>query len=1168
MVCTTAEKPSRSSWSHDHEHHRHSRSAQRRRARLRLRAQAAADRRREVRRRRRRDLRDPRSRDRQRHHDRRAGRRRRRRPRGRRRARRVRARLGRAQDDAGRPRARHDAPGHAGRVQCRRARRARIARQRQAAEVRALRRRRLDDLAPALLRGLVHQDRRRHAAGLDPGDVRLHAPRAGGRRGADHPVELPAADGRVEDRPGAGGRLHDRAQAARADAADGAEARRAGSGSRDPGGRAQRLDRRRLDRRGAGRSSRRGQDRLHRLDGCGTHDRRARRPGTEARDARARRQVAQRDPARRRPGGRDQGLLYRHLLQLRTGLQRRVATVRAEGPVRHRHERALGRREGDQGRARPGSRHVRRPARQCRAARARERLHRCRQGRGRAGQRRQHVLHRPHPPRRLLRRADALQRHERRRQDRPRGDLRPGPRRPALRGHRGGRAPRERHRVRPRRRRLDTRRLQRAQARRAAARRVGVREHLECLGPGRALRRLQVLWHRARARARRAGRVPGDQVGLRGVVALKFRRAATDERRIAALARTALPRPVAVTMVAVLGLLVADVAGALQGELFQDWFLWAVFGVGAVLCAIRAHQVPAERLAWSLFAAGWCFYVAGGIVFQVVLHESSAGFPSSADVLWLGLYVCDLAAVAALMHARGIGSRAAWLDGAGGSLAVAAAAAAFAFQPALDAAGSSNLVAVAYPLLDCLLVGFVVVVASAEGWRLDRTFGLLALGFVGLAGGDAQYLVSAANGTWTPDQSQNIPYVLATLCICMAAWQPGLRRQVVEFETRMFTIPTAFGLVAVALQAYEFVVPVNGLARSLDVLAILAVVVRLGFTFRDYARVLEASRHEALVDAITGLGNRRRLMRDLDDVVALGEPTAVVIFDLDGFKGYNDSFGHAAGDVLLHRLSSGLDEAALAAGGRAYRMGGDEFCVLLPDGADIETIAAALREDGSGFAVDCSYGSARVPCEAAAAPSALRLADRRMYAVKNARPISASSQTRDLLVRVLAERDPDLHNHVLDVGALADEVAAELGIAEQERPEIVHGAELHDVGKIAIPESILHKPGPLTDDEWTYMKRHTLIGERFLLSVPALRAVGRLVRSSHERWDRAGYPAGLRGEDIPLGARVISVCDAYDAMVTDRPYRKGTDTESALTELRRCAGTQFDPRVVEAFCAV
>jgi two-component system, cell cycle response regulator len=643
--------------------------------------------------------------------------------------------------------------------------------------------------------------------------------------------------------------------------------------------------------------------------------------------------------------------------------------------------------------------------------------------------------------------------------------------------------------------------------------------------------------------------------------------ALADDASIPAPARTALPRAVIVAMAAVVVVLAADVAGAFDGTWIEDWCLWGVFGLGAILCAVRAVQVPQERIAWALFSAGWGFYVAGGIVFQVALDGSTASFPSAADVLWLGLYVADIAGIAALMHARGIARKAAWLDGAVGSLAVAAVVAAFAFAPALNAT-DSGVVAIAYPLLDCLLVGFVVVVASAEGWRLDRTFGLLALGFVGLAGGDAQYLVSAANGEWTAGQTQNIPYVLGTLCVCVAAWQPAARVRVEEFTTRMFTTPILFGLVAVALQAYGFVVPVNAVARSLDVLAILAVVARLGFTFRDYASVLDASRREALIDAVTGLGNRRKLMRDLDDVVANEEQRLVAIFDLDGFKHYNDSFGHAAGDSLLTRLSAEFEAVSEAHGGLAYRMGGDEFCALLPDGTDLGLIAASLREDGSGFTVDCSYGCARVPCEAADAAAALRLADQRMYAVKNARPVSASSQTRDLLVRVLAEREPDLHDHVLDVGALAREVACELGIPEEDHPEIVNGAELHDVGKIAIPESILHKPGALDDEEWTYMKRHTLIGERFLLSVPALRAVGRLVRSSHERWDGAGYPDGLAGEQIPLGARIIAVCDAYDAMVTDRPYRRGTDSASALQELRRCAGSQFDPRVVDAFCAV
>jgi HD-GYP domain-containing protein (c-di-GMP phosphodiesterase class II) len=253
-------------------------------------------------------------------------------------------------------------------------------------------------------------------------------------------------------------------------------------------------------------------------------------------------------------------------------------------------------------------------------------------------------------------------------------------------------------------------------------------------------------------------------------------------------------------------------------------------------------------------------------------------------------------------------------------------------------------------------------------------------------------------------------------------------------------------------------------------------------------------------------------------------------------------------------------------------MGGDEFCVLVSgDAAAVDAAVsratAALAEAGDGFAISNSHGTALLPAEACSAEVALRIADQRMYARKNARPQSAGSQARDVLVRVLNEREPELHDHVLDVGQLAVAVARRLGMPEESLPELLHGAELHDVGKIGLPESILRKPGPLDDDEWAFMRRHTVIGERFLLAVPALRNVAALVRSSHERWDGGGYPDGLAGEAIPLGARIIAVCDAFDAMVTDRPYRAGMPREDAEAELRRCAGSQFDPAVVQAFLA-
>jgi response regulator RpfG family c-di-GMP phosphodiesterase len=133
---------------------------------------------------------------------------------------------------------------------------------------------------------------------------------------------------------------------------------------------------------------------------------------------------------------------------------------------------------------------------------------------------------------------------------------------------------------------------------------------------------------------------------------------------------------------------------------------------------------------------------------------------------------------------------------------------------------------------------------------------------------------------------------------------------------------------------------------------------------------------------------------------------------------------------------------------------------------------------------------------------------------------------------------------------------------------IARAAELHDVGKVAIPDAILAKPGPLDDDEREFMRRHTVIGEAIIEAAPALRPVAALVRATHERWDGSGYPDGLAGDAIPLGARVVAVCDAYSAMVQKRPYGEVLADRDALAELRRCAGTQFDPRVVAAFCAV
>jgi diguanylate cyclase (GGDEF)-like protein/PAS domain S-box-containing protein len=331
--------------------------------------------------------------------------------------------------------------------------------------------------------------------------------------------------------------------------------------------------------------------------------------------------------------------------------------------------------------------------------------------------------------------------------------------------------------------------------------------------------------------------------------------------------------------------------------------------------------------------------------------------------------------------------------------------------------------------------------------------------------------------------------------------------------------------------------------------------------------------YQALHDPLTGLGNRRSLLGDLQlrlQAATPEQPLLLQLFDLDGFKTYNDTFGHPAGDSLLtrmaHRLQDGL--APLAS---AYRMGGDEFCVLsLPDCEDhaaIATIASdALTERGEGFQVTASYGSVRLPTEASTATEALREADRRMYTRKSAHSrSSAGRQSADVLLRILSERSRDLGAHLDQVTSLAEAVADRLELPDQERAPLLQAASLHDVGKAAIPDEILDKPGPLDGEEWEFMRRHTVIGERILSAAPALTLASKLVRSSHERYDGKGYPDRLAGDAIPLGSRIIAVCDAYDAMISDRPYRSALEPAEALAELRLCSGKQFDPVVVEVF---
>jgi len=342
---------------------------------------------------------------------------------------------------------------------------------------------------------------------------------------------------------------------------------------------------------------------------------------------------------------------------------------------------------------------------------------------------------------------------------------------------------------------------------------------------------------------------------------------------------------------------------------------------------------------------------------------------------------------------------------------------------------------------------------------------------------------------------------------------------------------------------------------------------------REREALLGVSVGEARTDPLTGLGNRRALTDDLAQWISqdVTDPELMLaLFDLDGFKQYNDTFGHPAGDALLERLGSRLLDAAHRRSAAAYRIGGDEFCVLArcsrENGGNLVNEANdALHDDGDGWSIGSSHGVAWIPSDATTAREALKLSDKLMYVEKTGRS-SASTQVADALLQVLAEQNASLDDHVERVAELAGELALDLGLAEHEVQRIRLAAKLHDVGKAAIPAAILDKPGPLGPQEWEFVRRHPAIGARIVSAAPALVSTAPLILSSHERVDGQGYPEGLAGEEIPLGARIVSVCDAFEAMTSNRSYRPAMAVDEALKELRRHRGTQFDAAVVDAFC--
>jgi diguanylate cyclase (GGDEF)-like protein len=376
--------------------------------------------------------------------------------------------------------------------------------------------------------------------------------------------------------------------------------------------------------------------------------------------------------------------------------------------------------------------------------------------------------------------------------------------------------------------------------------------------------------------------------------------------------------------------------------------------------------------------------------------------------------------------------------------------------------------------------------------------------------------------------------------------------------------------------------------------ALIGPLLAISFYQRSTHRALRAMRL-ALTDPLTGLGNHRhfheRLQRELLNAEEQHTPLTLCFVDIDDFKKVNDRFGHPSGDRVLSQVAGRLRQ-----GGEAFRLGGDEFALLLVDHEEGTALAAATsvveRIAATDFdhigRITVSAGLATFPVQGHGRDELIRLADSALYWAKEhgknrvrvyrpevvelaelkrltAGPDKAARyRAAASLAKAVDARDTYTGSHSERVSDLAARVARRIGL-DTEQVELTRLAgSLHDLGKLAIPEEILRKAGALTDTERLVLERHPQIGFRMLDSL-GVDPVADLVLHHHERWDGAGYPDGLCGEDIPLGARIIFVTDAYDAMTSDRIYRAKRSSDAALAELRRCAGTQFDPGIVAAF---
>lgn len=395
----------------------------------------------------------------------------------------------------------------------------------------------------------------------------------------------------------------------------------------------------------------------------------------------------------------------------------------------------------------------------------------------------------------------------------------------------------------------------------------------------------------------------------------------------------------------------------------------------------------------------------------------------------------------------------------------------------------------------------------------------------------------------------------------------------------------------------------SGGSYSTDDMDLLVTVASEAGVVMENAQLYAKAKERAHTDELTGLFNHRYFHERLDEEISrcsrFGDIFSLVFLDMDLFKAYNDIYGHLAGDDMLKQIGQYIKSSTRGID-MAFRYGGDEFTVILPQASleDSCKVAERIRKrievemDSKGAPLTCSLGIASWPTDGVMREEIIQAADASLYYAKqtgrNRICLASEIMTSEVLsMGAKPDREPGIlstiyalaatvdakdhytHSHSKKVSKYATDIAEALGYSQEKIATLRAAALLHDIGKIGVSDRVLMKAGPLSDEDWEPIRAHPKLGVAILKHVESLSGCLAAIQYHHERYDGTGYPAGLKGENIPLDARIMAVADSYDAMTSLRPYRQGKFTsEQALAELKHCAGAQFDPKIIEVFATL